>query len=369
MFTLILSQYPMGFPATFSSFVVIFANNFKNMNRLVQIFSVIAFLFFVSCGENAEQKLATSEVAVQVKENMAGNYEGNLGCADCAGLKTILEIKADSSFIIRETKLTSGVLSEQESFTGKLNFISDKSMIELIGREDGKTKWLKSADNGSLQIVTQDGQPVVDSLGGGSLNRLTKWTQTIGNVNVYEYVTPFSKYPAKVFHRIQNGDITIDRNYIANAPEHEKALIAYYTTAYKAGCVGDVCILESELKGQAENLTKKYFQNDPVIKPILDGKMGEATEELELLMIFNNQGKLRVQTSTLGPEGKMISKADEFSLSGENLILLNSKESDNTRKRAVSNVRSRDAGPSSQAEREKIMNSREKSPATSTQKK
>jgi hypothetical protein len=364
-----LSQYPIGLADALSAFLFIFANNFKIMSRLVQVIIALGLLFLVSCGEKGEQGSALSEVAVQVKENMAGNYEGNLGCVDCAGLKTTLEIKSDSSFIIRETKLTSGKLSELESYTGKIKFISDKSMIELNGREEGKTKWLKSVENGKLQIVTQDGLPVADSLGGGSLSRLTKWTQTIGNVNVYEYVTPFTRYPAKVFHRIENGDITIDRNYIASAPEHEKALIAYYASAYKAGCVGDVCVLKNELKGEAENLTKKYFQNDPIIKPILDGAKGGATVDLELLIIFNNQGKLRVQTSTLNAEGKLISKADEFTLSGENLILLNSKESDNTRKRAVSNVRSRDSGPSSQAERDKIMNSKEKKPAPSSQKK
>jgi NlpE N-terminal domain len=320
---------------------------------------LVAALLF-SCSEKSEQGQGASAVSNAVESNMAGNYEGKLGCADCVGLSTQLEIKADSTFIIRETKLVPGQKSELQSFTGKVNFGNDKSLIELSGREDGKTRWLKTSENGDLLVVSQDGTAVIDSLGGGSLTRMTKWTQTIGSVNVYEYVKPFAKYPAKVFHRIQNGDITIDRTYLANAPEHERALIAYYATAYNAGCVGDVCLLKNELKGESEKLTKKYFQNDPVLRPIIEGSAGPATEDLELLIIFNNQGKIRVQTAVYDANGKLINRAEEFSLSGENLIRISSEESDNTRKRAVSNVRSREVGPSSQAERDKILQSKEK---------
>jgi hypothetical protein len=218
-------------------------------------------------------------------------------------------------------------------------------------------------------VVTQDGTAVVDSLGGGNLSRLTKWTQAMGNVNIYEYVKPFSKYPAKVFHRIQNGDITIDRTYIANAPEHEKALIAYYATIYQAACEGEVCLLRNELKGEAEKLTAKYFQNDPILRPMLESAATAAKTNLELLIIFSNQGKIRVQSAAYSADGKLVSTVDEFSLSGENLVRINSQQADNTRKRAVSNIRARETGPSSQAERDKILNSKEKLAPASQQKK
>jgi hypothetical protein len=330
------------------------------MNRFVVLFSVVSALFFTSCGESSESAQSGTSGPSQVQENMAGNYEGNLGCPDCVGIKTILEIKADSTFIIRESKMNPGQMSEQLSFTGKVNFMNDLKMIELAGRQEASARWFKTDATGNLQVVTQDGTAVVDSLGGGNLSRLTKWTQAMGDVNIYEYVQPFSKYPAKVFHRIQNGDITLDRTYIANAPEHEKALIAYYATVYNAACEGEVCLLKNELKGEAEKLTAKYFQNDPILRPMLDVSATSTKTDLELLMIFSNQGKIRVQSAAYSADGKLVNTVDEFSLSGDNLIRINTQQSDNTRKRGVSNIKARETGPSSQAERDKIIDSKKK---------
>jgi len=334
------------------------------INYSVFFFAVL--LLLTSCGEKSAEVSADAQQGVlqgQIK-SYAGIYEGLLPCSDCNGVKTILEIKRDSSFIIREYRLTPGVKSDQVSYAGKINFSGEKPIFELAGRADNETKWFALQPDGNLLVTAPGGVALPDSVAPRSLIRTTTMVQNLGNVDVYEYSQPFSKYPARVFHRIKNGDMTIDRNYIAQAPEAEKALIAYYTIAYNVGCVDETCIVKDALNGKAEELAKKYFQSDYTIKPVLEGTNQEKRKDLEMLVIYNSPGRYRVQTSSFGENGKLTNVVEEYILNGESLVRNKTEEQENKGTRTVEGIRSRSAGPTSEAERQKIIDEKKKKAET-----
>lgn len=79
---------------------------------LINGLSIILVLFFTSC--ISEQKKATQTIDSQTEAmadssmtslDWAGTYEGQLPCADCDGIKTIVTINQDNTYVTKETYL------------------------------------------------------------------------------------------------------------------------------------------------------------------------------------------------------------------------------------------------------------------------
>jgi uncharacterized lipoprotein NlpE involved in copper resistance len=119
------------------------------MKKSVLIFGIAAMLF-VGCkndekkGSPAEENVETvdayppdgnkMEAIGDTSENSldwAGVYEGTTPCADCEGIKTVLELKNDKTYILSQTYL--GKPAGENEFTQTGNFVWDRAgkMIRL----------------------------------------------------------------------------------------------------------------------------------------------------------------------------------------------------------------------------------------------
>lgn len=80
-----------------------------------------------------------------------------------------------------------------------------------------------------------------------------------------------------VFRREGNGNIFINKGYIDNASQAEKAVLAYYSKLYNSGCQNAGCELTTALgliaqnSPEQDNLIKKWFKSGPPVKLVQSG--------------------------------------------------------------------------------------------------
>lgn len=80
---------------------------------LVNFFSVLLLIFLSSCNSNKKKEAPlenepTQETVGDTSENSldwAGTYEGELPCADCEGIKTVVTINNDNTYVTKEIYL------------------------------------------------------------------------------------------------------------------------------------------------------------------------------------------------------------------------------------------------------------------------
>lgn len=122
----------------------------------------IASTFLVACSKNenkTETAPSTSDQAVvasapaetatavdtaHTAENSldwAGDYEGKLPCADCEGIKTELELKADKTFELTETYLGGKSDGKPIETKGSFSFDPKNSSIITLDTKGDKRKF------------------------------------------------------------------------------------------------------------------------------------------------------------------------------------------------------------------------------------
>lgn len=112
------------------------------MKKAALVFTIAA-ITFLGC-KNEEKKEASSMETVETLDSAivdshnsensldwAGIYEGTLPCADCEGIKTVLELKSDKTFSLSQTYL--GKSDSKNEFTQKGEFAwnQEGTMIRL----------------------------------------------------------------------------------------------------------------------------------------------------------------------------------------------------------------------------------------------
>ncbi len=112
------------------------------MKKTALVFTIAA-ITFLGC-KNEEKKEAPSVETVETVDSAivdshnsensldwAGIYEGTLPCADCEGIKTVLELKSDKTFSLLQTYL--GKSDSENEFTqiGEFAWNQEGTMIRL----------------------------------------------------------------------------------------------------------------------------------------------------------------------------------------------------------------------------------------------
>jgi len=121
------------------------------MKRAILVFGIAA-ITLVGC-KNVENKEISSEEIIETNESVdttvvdthnsensldwSGVYQGTIPCADCEGIKTILELKKDKTFLLSQTYL--GKPEGENEFTQKGNFVWNQggTMIRLRTESGG----------------------------------------------------------------------------------------------------------------------------------------------------------------------------------------------------------------------------------------
>ena len=132
------------------------------MKRKLIVLTVGALAVLSSCTEkkttaNATDKDSTSVVdTTATDENyvdlaaVSGTYEGTLPAADCPGIKTVLTIKADSTYQLQQDYIDKKNGHDEASGVFK---VLDGKRLMLVRPSSGEQTYYKVKDNNSIVMT------------------------------------------------------------------------------------------------------------------------------------------------------------------------------------------------------------------------
>lgn len=132
------------------------------MKRKLIVLTVGALAVLYSCTEkkttaNATDKDSTSVVDTTATDDnyvdlaaVSGTYEGTLPAADCPGIKTVLTIKADSTYHLQQDYIDKKNGHDEASGVFK---VLDGKVLMLVRPSSGEQTYYKVKDNSSIVMT------------------------------------------------------------------------------------------------------------------------------------------------------------------------------------------------------------------------
>lgn len=132
------------------------------MKRKLIVLTVGALAVLSSCTEkkttaNATDKDSTSVVDTTATDDnyvdltaVSGTYEGTLPAADCPGIKTVLTIKADSTYQLQQDYIDKKNGHDEASGVFK---VLDGKVLMLVRPSSGEQTYYKVKDNNSIVMT------------------------------------------------------------------------------------------------------------------------------------------------------------------------------------------------------------------------
>lgn len=132
------------------------------MKRKLIVLTVGALAVLSSCTEkkttaNATGKDSTSVVDTTATDDnyvdlaaVSGTYEGTLPAADCPGIKTVLTIKADSTYQLQQDYIDKKNGHDEASGVFK---VLDGKVLMLVRPSSGEQTYYKVKDNNSIVMT------------------------------------------------------------------------------------------------------------------------------------------------------------------------------------------------------------------------
>lgn len=132
------------------------------MKRKLIVLTVGALAVLSSCTEkkttaNATDKDSTSVVDTTATDDnyvdltaVSGTYEGTLPAADCPGIKTVLTIKADSTYLLQQDYIDKKNGHDEASGVFK---VLDGKRLMLVRPSSGEQTYYKVKDNNSIVMT------------------------------------------------------------------------------------------------------------------------------------------------------------------------------------------------------------------------
>lgn len=132
------------------------------MKRKLIVLTVGALTVLSSCTEkkttaNATDKDSTSVVDITATDDnyvdlaaVSGTYEGTLPAADCPGIKTVLTIKADSTYQLQQDYIDKKNGHDEASGVFK---VLDGKRLMLVRPSSGEQTYYKVKDNNSIVMT------------------------------------------------------------------------------------------------------------------------------------------------------------------------------------------------------------------------
>ncbi len=126
------------------------------MKKLLLV--IILGILFMGCGTGKKQNTASEEEKNRVPDmhtsqialDFWGTYKGIVPCADCEGIETTIELKADETFEVQTVYL--GKSDEVFSYSGHYHWNDDGRSIHLHGIENGPSYYFV----GENQLIQLD---------------------------------------------------------------------------------------------------------------------------------------------------------------------------------------------------------------------
>ena len=143
------------------------------MKKAAIVFTIAATVF-LGC-KNGEDKKTYSEETTEISEDTvvvdshnsensldwAGIYEGTTPCADCEGIKTVLELRDDKTYALSQTYL--GKPEAENEFTKTGNFVWDETGSKVLLKSENDTLQYKVGEN-QLWMLDKSGNVITGDL-------------------------------------------------------------------------------------------------------------------------------------------------------------------------------------------------------------
>lgn len=131
--------------------------------RILSVAVLSVGLLAASCNGSSDKKQVVEAPQEEVETvEVFGTYEGILPAADCEGIKTILTVNSDSTYVLQSEYL--GTNNGEFVASGVYNLL-DGALIELITPSSGEKTYYK---------IVSDGVMLSDSLGSENQGELAK---------------------------------------------------------------------------------------------------------------------------------------------------------------------------------------------------
>ena len=143
------------------------------MKKAAIVFTIAATVF-LGC-KNGEDKKTYSEETTEISEDTvvvdshnsensldwAGIYEGTTPCADCEGIKTVLELRDDKTYALSQTYL--GKPEAENEFTKTGDFVWDETGSKVLLKSENDTLHYKVGEN-QLWMLDKSGNVITGDL-------------------------------------------------------------------------------------------------------------------------------------------------------------------------------------------------------------
>ena len=99
-------------------------------------------------------------------EPWVGHYEGTQPCADCAGVRVILTLNQNNTYILSHSYMGSNALPK--IMRGSFSWSNDETSVELDEKADNRRY---AIGNNEVRQINRDGSEITDSLGSTTLKK------------------------------------------------------------------------------------------------------------------------------------------------------------------------------------------------------
>jgi uncharacterized lipoprotein NlpE involved in copper resistance len=302
---------------------------------------ILSALLWISC-DNTPKKDTPGDSGNNPQQSQAGgfdyisvcgSYADTLPCADCDGIYTEIQLSPDTTFSISERRMGKAEKASRPSITrGIFTPDGNTGKIKLTAVNDGGKAKYASYSESALTILDENGHPFSDNTD-RSLDRRDKIIGKSGNSYIKHTLLPFMKYPAQVFYRPAGADITLYKSYLDQAPEAEKAIIAYYSLLYNTGCSDNKCPLGDVMNMNPEAmkaLVSKWMPNsEDGKKALANSKPENEKEKLTLLFFIKVNNRIQANYAVISGQDMNTRFMDEIEVSENEIKILKHNDSGN----------------------------------------
>ena len=143
------------------------------MKKSIFIFGIF-LLTMMGCKNEEKKEVVTDQTMDEIVSDViddhnsqnaldwAGVYEGTTPCADCEGIKTVLEITNDNTYTLSMIYL--GKPESDNEYSQKGSFKWDDSGMNIILKTDGEPMKLKVGEN-QIWMLDGDGNVIDGEIG------------------------------------------------------------------------------------------------------------------------------------------------------------------------------------------------------------
>lgn len=307
---------------------------------MLRILSICFIAFTILSCDSSESKNQTTSVGqANSLENpfvkISGIYSGQTLMADQRLVQVELTLNADSTFNLTERpaisdadrgkKMMSHTNTNTVKRTGTFSMDTENTWLKLTTNSGAWEEiYFKYSDTNLIKLDAQKVQ--MAEANKYVLERTSKVVGTISNFLVNYETRPFAKYPVQVFLRTAVNHIRINKPYLDQTSDAEKALLAYYILKYNTGCDLEGCRLATAL-GMTEEAMKaalaKWMPEVEAAKQLAANyKIPNAQERLTMLFFIKKSNGMQVNFTIMAANDVNMRGVDDFQLEGTNWKLV-----------------------------------------------